>query len=101
MGPYLIYEEEEQRRRQREEKEWRDGKVEACRKTSEALAEWSKRKLAKKYEGELLQVIGSVNRDHDKEDAHIKADNILCNLLKELGFEKLVELYRKVPKWYA
>jgi predicted RNA-binding Zn-ribbon protein involved in translation (DUF1610 family) len=37
----------------------------------------------------------------DMEDAHCKADDILCELLRELGYGKLIDTYEKVPKWYA
>ena len=35
------------------------------------------------------------------EETHGITDNSLCQLLKELGFKKLVEEYEKVPKYYA
>ena len=37
----------------------------------------------------------------DRESAHIYADDILCKLLKELGYKELVEEYDKIHKWYA
>lgn len=37
----------------------------------------------------------------DREGAHMKADEELVKLLKELGFEKTVEEYESLPKWYA
>lgn len=38
---------------------------------------------------------------HDTETAHILADNVLCDLLEELGFEEVTEEYHKIRKWYA
>lgn len=35
------------------------------------------------------------------EGDHDVADFILCELLKELGYTELVEIYKKVPKWYS
>lgn len=35
------------------------------------------------------------------EEAHIKADQVLCDLLNELGFGALVERYNSGSKWYA
>ena len=32
---------------------------------------------------------------------HDEADCILCYLLKDLGYDELVEVYRKLPKWYS
>lgn len=37
----------------------------------------------------------------DKENDHLVADNILCQLLVTLGYNDLVEEYHKVGKWYA
>lgn len=35
------------------------------------------------------------------ENGHIAADSILLEVLKKMGYEKLVELYRELDKWYA
>ena len=32
---------------------------------------------------------------------HDEADNLLCDLLEELGYIELVDTYRKIPKWYS
>ena len=37
----------------------------------------------------------------DTEAAHSDADDVLCELLKSLGYEDVVEAYLEVPKWYA
>ena len=37
----------------------------------------------------------------DTEVAHLDADNILCDVLTQLGYKELVDLYEKVKKWYA
>ena len=34
------------------------------------------------------------------ESDHGEADNLLCNLLEELGYTEIVEVYGKLPKWY-
>ena len=38
---------------------------------------------------------------HDLSDSHEKADKILCNLLTDLGFKEIVEVYKSFDKWYA
>ena len=38
---------------------------------------------------------------HDLSDSHEKADKILCNLLMDLGFKEIVEVYKSIDKWYA
>jgi len=37
----------------------------------------------------------------DIETAHIEADALLCILLRELGYEDVVEAWERIPKWYA
>ena len=37
----------------------------------------------------------------DAESAHADADDVLCDLLKALGYNRVVEEYDKVKKWYA
>ena len=39
--------------------------------------------------------------DQDVECAHGEADDILCDLLRSLGYEDVVEEWIKVEKWYA
>lgn len=37
----------------------------------------------------------------DCEIAHIEADALLCELLRQLGYGDVVEAWEKVEKWYA
>lgn len=37
----------------------------------------------------------------DQECDHSKADDILCDLLRILGYEKTVAAWDQVDKWYA
>lgn len=37
----------------------------------------------------------------DPEYDHAEADRVLCQLLLAIGFDDVVEAWRKVPKWYA
>lgn len=48
-----------------------------------------------------LERLKELEDSGDPEYAHEEADNILCDILKYLGFEEIVEAYHKVPKWYA
>lgn len=56
--------------------------------SEKVMAEWIAR---------MRQLQGS----GDTEAQHAYADEILCEALKHLGCEKLVEEWEKVPKWYA
>lgn len=42
-----------------------------------------------------------LQKSGDTECAHIAADSVLCRLLKNLGFEDVIEEYYRVEKWYA
>lgn len=37
----------------------------------------------------------------DEEIAHREADTLLCEVLRKLGYNELVELYESIDKWYA
>jgi len=39
--------------------------------------------------------------DMDQEIGHMEADDILCKLLAELGYQEVVDVYESLPKWYA
>lgn len=39
--------------------------------------------------------------DYDTEKAHIDADNVLCDLLHNLGYTEIVEKYAEIYKWHA
>lgn len=38
---------------------------------------------------------------HDPEEAHVEGDQILCDLLVDLGYNEVVEEWEKIDKWYA
>lgn len=57
----------------------------------------SKKLLQEFIIGRLLEC----QANDDTEDAHFEADEILCNLLEELGYGDVVAEYRKVDKWFA
>ena len=48
-----------------------------------------------------LERLKELEHSGDPEYAHGEADDVLCDILKYLGFEEIVEAYDKVPKWYA
>ena len=37
----------------------------------------------------------------DTEGGHCDADEALCDFLKALGHNDVVELYERLPKWYS
>ena len=51
----------------------------------------------KKY----MEALKAEQENNDIEEAHINADDTLCNLLTDLGYKPVVEEYHKVNKWYV
>ena len=37
----------------------------------------------------------------DEELAHIEADDVLCEALRDLGYGEGVDAYERIGKWYA
>ena len=49
----------------------------------------------------LVQEIHEIEKLNDTEDGHVLADRILCELLISLGYEKVINAYNKLNKWYS
>lgn len=58
------------------------------------------KKLKNKYIEEMKKAKVS-GENYEIAEAHRKADHVLCDLLNELGYEELIDLYFSVEKWYA
>ena len=48
-----------------------------------------------------IQNLKLAQKTPDQEEAHRIADGVLCTLLNLLGYEEVVNEWRKVDKWYA
>ncbi len=55
----------------------------------------------KKLLAEAKDDLRDLQKESDVEVAHLKADQILCELLEGLGFQEIVDLYVEIGKWYA
>jgi hypothetical protein len=68
------------------------------------LTKLNKMKLTKK-EFEAVELIKDKlikeQSNDDTEIAHCNADDLLCDLLVELGFVDIVKEYSRIDKWYA
>jgi hypothetical protein len=53
--------------------------------------------LQQKY----VKLLEEQYRNDDYESAHSNADDLLCDLLLELGYDEVVEAWDGVGKWYA
>jgi hypothetical protein len=38
---------------------------------------------------------------YDTETAHVKADKLLSNFVRELGYDELADAFDDIEKWYA
>jgi hypothetical protein len=63
----------------------------------EDTGETLRRGLTTKALAKLRPLLGSP----DPEVAHGDADDVLCELLRSLGFNEVVDVWEKAPKWYA
>ena len=50
---------------------------------------------------EAIEKMKECVNNGDTEVAHINAEAVLCDVLTQLGYKELVDLYEKVKKWYA
>ncbi len=50
---------------------------------------------------QAIELLKAEQSNVDVEVAHVRADDILCGLLIELGYSDVVEEFEKVRKWYA
>jgi len=57
--------------------------------------------MNKKLHAEYVEKMKMCIENGDIEMAHSDADELLCEFLRKLGYDELVEKYLKVYKWYA
>ena len=50
---------------------------------------------------EAVEQLKALEKNGDTEVVHLRADDILCDVLRQLGAKELVDEYEKVSKWYA
>mgnify|MGYP001161875776 CR=1 FL=1 len=51
---------------------------------------------------EFAAQMAQIHDTHSQDIAmgHIKADDLLCEVLTQLGYEKGIEIYDRIYKWY-
>lgn len=57
--------------------------------------------IDKKLEEKYLRKMRDAGANGDTEVAHSDADELLTELLEDLGYKRVVSVYRKIKKWYA
>lgn len=50
---------------------------------------------------EALKRLEELQHSTDTEGAHVKADDVLTDLLWALGYDEVVMAYSRIDKWYA
>ena len=50
---------------------------------------------------EKMKRLRGDNDDYDKELTHDAMDNLMCEVLTELGYEDGVKVFQETDKWYA
>lgn len=61
------------------------------------MTELEKEFSAKGFANEMRRI----GRDNGTEMAHILADELMCKLLRELGYGEGVDIFKKMDKWYS
>lgn len=57
--------------------------------------------LTEKERNIVLKRLQDTQTWRDIENAHVEADDILCEVLLKLGYKDIVDEFVKVHKWYA
>ena len=52
-------------------------------------------------QSEFLQAMLMIDESGDVEMAHMEADDLLCELLIELGYGEGVKVFDNMHKWYS
>jgi hypothetical protein len=50
---------------------------------------------------EFAEKMKAIDEAGDIEVSHVKADELLCEVLRELGYAEGVKIFSEMDKWYA
>ena len=50
---------------------------------------------------DVVEQLVELQKEPDREEAHVKADRLLCAFLNDLGYHDIVRQYNRIHKWYA
>ena len=48
-----------------------------------------------------LEELKNLGNSGDPETDHVRADNLLCDILEQIGEDEIVKAFRSLEKWYA
>jgi hypothetical protein len=52
------------------------------------------------FERQMHEIFDRGDRIIDTADSHSQGDELMCRLLRSLGYHAGVEVFEKAPKWY-
>lgn len=59
----------------------------------------------KEFADEMRRITNEELHKHDPywdtEQIHIEMDSLMCSVLEDLGYSEGVDIFEKMPKWYA
>lgn len=58
-----------------------------------------KKMKPEEFEKQMKQIFES--EENDTEEAHYKADGLMCNLLSSMGYGEGIKIFLNAGKWYA
>lgn len=61
----------------------------------------SKSRLEQEALDKLDAIIDRQRGRSDKEEDHSQADTILCEFLRDIGYEDIADRFDKINKWYS
>ena len=50
---------------------------------------------------EFKELMEQLENLDDPEEAHARADILMCEVLNELGYSEGIQVFEKMTKWYA
>ena len=53
------------------------------------------------FEKLMREIADSADREWDYEESHIKADDLMCRTLEQLGYGAGTKVFREMGKWYS
>ncbi len=53
------------------------------------------------FKNEMLYLEQEYGNGEDEEEFHKLADDIMCEVLNQLGYGEGIEVFRRNPKWYC
>lgn len=63
------------------------------------LRQWERLRSVKGFADAMREI--AKQAEDDEEIGHHAADDLMCELLRELGYGEGIDIFESMPKWYA